>query len=421
VFDRAAVAIAIYLLCASPAEAGTQLFEASWMVRAHGNERTGGTGESAFYSAFGIPQGIACNPNQPRCDFESTPTDGMYNFDPRGGCVPWYDFGGMGATMRPAKGETPTTGGKLKRPIPPLYRNPFFFTPSGKADRMACTAASTGATPGGKGSVQAGQPLTGKGVAQTTGTGTRGVQLAAAPSIGGSGIRGTRVGEFGVPYPYLYSYTYASLRNDAGLFGPGKGPGSFDIQYERGTNVVASISVKQGAAKFGGTMRMLGQLHTKVCYYRNGGCSHGYVNWLYDAIGAAAPTLSGVVTQGYQALGSAIYFHTGLGQINTVGIEGARFPWTTGSVTVTALGRGRRGPHKTVHYGQGYDNRTPTSGKGTIQLVSPTMTRWLLNPLNSWETAGIAVLRIKFLPEPRAWLMLAAGMSALALAYRLRR
>jgi hypothetical protein len=69
----------------------------------------------------------------------------------------------------------------------------------------------------------------------------------------------------------------------------------------------------------------------------------------------------------------------------------------------------------------GCDNRTPTSGKGTIQLVSPTMTRWLLNPANSWETAGIAILRIKFLPEPRAWVMLAAGLSGLALAYRLRR
>jgi hypothetical protein len=47
------------------------------------------------------------------------------------------------------------------------------------------------------------------------------------------------------------------------------------------------------------------------------------------------------------------------------------------------------------------------------------MTRWLL-PGGSWETAGIGILRIQFAPEPRAWVMLAAGACALALAYRLR-
>jgi hypothetical protein len=268
--------------------------------------------------------------------------------------------------------------------------------------------------------VQAGKPLTGNGVAQTTGTGKRAFQLAAAPSTGIPGIRGTRAGEFGVLYPYVYSYTYATLRNDAGVFGPGKGPGSFNIQYRVGKNqtVVASINVKQGAAKFGGTMKMLGQLMSKVCYYRAGGCSLGSPNWLYDAIGAAAPTVNGVVTQGYQALGTATYFNSGVGGFTTLNIEGSRFPWTTGSVTVTAVGGGL---HNTVHYAMGYDNRTPTSGKGTIQLVSPTMTRWIINPSTLWKTAGIGILRIKFLPEPRAWVLLVAGLSALALAHRLRR
>jgi len=43
------------LVAAATAEAGTQLFEASWIVKAQGNERTGGTGESELYSAFGMP------------------------------------------------------------------------------------------------------------------------------------------------------------------------------------------------------------------------------------------------------------------------------------------------------------------------------------------------------------------------------
>ena len=84
----------IGLLCsgigaATTAQAGNQLFEASWSVKSHGNECSiaasgaspgpycgNGGPESSVYGAFGMPQGIQCKPNQPRCPFESTPTDG---------------------------------------------------------------------------------------------------------------------------------------------------------------------------------------------------------------------------------------------------------------------------------------------------------------------------------------------------------
>jgi len=98
-------------------------------------------------------------------------------------------------------------------------------------------------------------------------------------------------------------------------------------------------------------------------------------------------------------------------------VEGERFPWTTGSVTVLATGRG---PHKTVHYAHGYDNRTPTSGKGTIQLVTPMLTRWLQGCCKN-ETGGIGVLRIKFIPEPQSWMMLVAGASLLGVGARMRK
>jgi len=95
------------------ARAGNQLFEGSWSVKAFGNERTGGTGESEFYSAFGLPQGIQCNPNQPRCPFDSTPTDGSGNFSPFGGnqqsalfFAPWYNWLGWGTSVRRLKGWT---------------------------------------------------------------------------------------------------------------------------------------------------------------------------------------------------------------------------------------------------------------------------------------------------------------------------
>ena len=73
-------------------------------------------------------------------------------------------------------------------------------------------------------------------------------------------------------------------------------------------------------------------------------------------------------------------------ELSTIVVDGSRFPWTTGSVTVTATARG---PHKTVHYARGYDNRNTTTptGKGTIQLLTPVLTRWLQSALN-YETTG---------------------------------
>ncbi len=92
---------------------------------------------------------------------------------------------------------------------------------------------------------------------------------------------------------------------------------------------------------------------------------------------------------------------------------------TTASVTLTATGRG---PWKTVHYAQGYDNRTPISGLGTIQLVSPLLTTWLIvgAPAFDFETGGIGILQIKFVPEPQMWAMLVAGASLLGVAFRMR-
>jgi len=423
---HSATAIAILLLCAPSAHAGIQLFDGSWSVKAFGNERTGGTGESEFYSAVGLPQGIQCNPLQPRCNFSETPTDGSGNFAPLGGSQMFALYCGTFSGPRPAKGMTLTTGGKNHRRIAPLYRNPAFFTAGGAPNLTDCTATSTGATPSGKGRVQAGNPITGKALASTTGTGRGGFQFRAAPSSGAIGIRGTRVGEFVAIYPYVYSYTYATLRNDAGFFAPGNGPGSFSLPYLVNGKTVARVAVKQGAAKFGGTMKMLGALTTKVCYYRAGSCFLSYNDWHYEAIGAAAHTSGGVVTRGYRITWRSCQYPGPFGVCGTIEApspitrvpgSGARFPWTTGSVSVTAVGRG---PHKTVHYAKGYDNRTPTSGMGTIQLVSPTLTHWL-NPAAKFETGGIGILRLKFVPEPLGWATLLAGIAALAVGYRLRR
>jgi hypothetical protein len=38
-----------------------------------------------------------------------------------------------------------------------------------------------------------------------------------------------------------------------------------------------------------------------------------------------------------------------------------------------------------------------------------------------FETGGVGILRIKFVPEPRVWVMLIAGGSLLGALYRWRR
>ncbi len=433
------------VISATTAQAANQLYrisDVSWSVKAHGNEcavadpspgpycGNGGI-DSEVYSAVGLPQGIQCNPNLPRCPFSSTPTDGSGNFAPMGGggwqsyCAPWYNWGGMGTAERPAKGMTPTTGGPGRNLIPPLYRNPVFFTAGGAPGTTFCTATSTGFTPAGKGRVQAGNPITGALSVTGTGGAKGSFYFPAAAVSGSSGLRATGIaGEPRGYFPYAYSYTYANLRNAAGIFGSWGGAGSFNIAHQQGAKIVARTKVTQGAAKFGGTMQMLGALTSKHCYYRFGGCSRGTVDWLYDAIGASVYTGLGTpITQGYRVYGTVMYVHTRLGQTSTIDIEGSRFPWTTGSVTVTAVGRG---PHKTVHYAQGYDNRASIRSHysrgaylvGTLQLVTPVLTRWL-HPAVSYETVGIGILR--FVPEPRGWWMLVAGLALLTIGYRMRK
>jgi hypothetical protein len=425
--------LSIGLAVATTAQAGNQLFEGSWTVKSFGNECVDatdptpgpycgqGAAESSYYGAFGMPQGIQCNPNQPRCPFQSTPTNGTGMFAPLGGsqqvaqyCAPWENWQGLGTTARPAKGETALYTGMTGFKIPPLYRNPAFFTSGGQPGITFCTSTSRSVL-GGKGLVQEGEPIVGTWGATTTTGGA--FQFGAAPAGGKAGMRTTgQVGEFAALYPYVYSYTYATLQNQAGFFGPGSGPGNFTVLKKQGANTIARMKVSEGAAKFGGTMTMLGALTTKVCYYRNGGCSLGENDWRYDVIGTSAPTVNGVVTNGYVVTFKAYYYNTALQQTSTINVEGSRFPWTTGSVTLTATGRG---PHKTVHYTQGFDNRTATSGKGTIQMVTPVLTRWL-QPAVNFETGGVGILRIKFVPEPQTWAMLVAGLSLLGVGYRMR-
>jgi hypothetical protein len=381
--------IALALLCAAPAAARWQLYDASWTVKSFGDEN--------LDTHFGMPLGIQCNENYPLCPISRTPTTtfmGAMTFHPRGSsCGPVSYHPGLGGTAWST--YTNAKGHQTRKLLAPRHRPPAAFTAGGQPKRDQCGGADPRA--------QKGAPLTGSGWVSTW-------QNGKAFYIGSaytpySGIQGKRSGSFPATFPYIYSYTFADLKNNYGTFGNGWGPGSFTVKSERAPgSILASVMVKKGPNQFGGTMRMLGSFVGKTCYYRPGGCSVGSIDWRYEAIGTSAYTNgSGRVSKGYQATATGRYYLTGLRTSTTYSVVGSRFPWTTGSAYVMA----GDGPHKTYQRGKGYDNRD-ADGHGTIQLVSPVLTRWL-GPADNFHTAGVAFLKIRFLPEPSALVALPGG------------
>jgi hypothetical protein len=101
--------------------------------------------------------------------------------------------------------------------------------------------------------------------------------------------------------------------------------------------------------------------------------------------------------------------------MSTTSVKASAFPWTTGTVSVTAI----RGPLVSVQERAGYDNRT-VLGQGTIQMVSPLLTSWIYTG-GSYETSSIGILNLKFVPEAGSLLMLGAGASLLGLLYTTNR
>jgi hypothetical protein len=443
--------------------AGGQIYEGSWIAESFGNDKIGiGTEASQYFEALGIPQGINCHPKAPLCHIDSTPvtTTGTSlspgnigtAFNPLGpGCRPLT----AGEKPRPAKGDTLTpSGGTCPGPEPcnkkpPLYRNVAFFTAGGSPDNQTCQASQTvlGSPanvylgPGNpqRGIAMKGAPLTGIGIATTPGNfATVGsFSLPAAPLTAGppgpaNHMRRTTLGSFIGEGPYLYSYTYATLRNDAGSFGQGKGffsksaaANTIFFKQKAGGTYVQTVKVKRGSSRFGGVMKLLGSYTNKVCYFYAGGCGLGYGDWGYENIGAAGykdskqtPNPSSIVTASYTAQFVQTYYNTAIGTFAKYDVVEQRFPWTTGTVTVRAT---KRGPNKTTERRVGFDNRV--GGVGTVQLVSPTLTQWLAQSAAAikMETGGIAVMKIKFIPEPGALASLVAGVSMLWVLRRFRR
>jgi hypothetical protein len=205
---------------------------------------------------------------------------------------------------------------------------------------------------------------------------------------------------------FNFEIEHADLRNDSGGFSNGGGPGSFTVSHG------AKVHVEAGKNQFGGTMRLLGQYHTNRGL-ESWTTSLGSTPWNLQYIGAGIATAMGKATGlKYTTMISRTWHNSGNFGYSARSATISVFPWTTGMVEVTATG----GLQSTILKRTGYDNRTP-AGAGSIQLVSPALTRWK-NLYSDYYTGTIATMKLTLVPEPDAGLMLASGIGTLAILYR---
>jgi hypothetical protein len=247
-----------------------------------------------------------------------------------------------------------------------------------------------------------GAPLTGSGSAltMTTGMGT----ALSHFTLAASDLRRTTFGSL-PPYPRAsYTLTTASLRNATGHFAAGAGPGSFSF-FPKPANGGTRVRVTAGPKQFGGVMRLIGRFGTRNAGSTPAGAWYGiFPDWGLNVVGESYASMGTV--QG------TLFFESPTSTFTSSAVI-TGFPWTTGRASVSAA-EAYRFPTRLVR--SGYDNRTP-AGAGTIQMVSPRLTRWAAG--SHW--GDIAVLRLKFAPEPGSWLLLAAGAAALGLLRRAHR
>jgi hypothetical protein len=201
-----------------------------------------------------------------------------------------------------------------------------------------------------------------------------------------------------------YTLTTARLENESANFNAQRGPGSFSFVPALGSGKTR-VSVVAGKNQFGGAMRLMGSFGTEAAGSTLGGRKWygNFKTWGVTVIGAP---------YGKTAKISGTIEFTSPKRIYTSVAVVTGFPWTTGQVSVVAAGGFG---FSTALVRNGYDNRT-TQGGGTIQMVTPRLTHWS----GGAHWGDIAVLNVKFVPEPRGWLMLVAGVGFLGAAHRAR-
>ncbi|HEY5657820.1 MAG TPA: hypothetical protein VIY27_08515 [Myxococcota bacterium] len=217
--------------------------------------------------------------------------------------------------------------------------------------------------------------------------------------------------------PYLQSFTYATFVNAAGSFfaGGGAAAGAGYVNKFPATQMTAGTwLIRAGKNAFGGVMGLLGKYGATGKYTvpaAGGATYNGVSSWaMVKDIGrsTADPMNPYTKTDKWYRVtkGGKIKYS----QITAIG---SGTLWTTGQVG----GFAKTGAYFTILWRTGYDNRT-SGGLGNIQLVTPTLTHWLSQTLDT-HTAQIGMLKLTVTPtpEPGALLLLAAGGGVLGLLY----
>jgi len=264
-----------------------------------------------------------------------------------------------------------------------------------------CNPANGGGTTCFSTTLHEGAPLSGSGQAPQFSTGSGPTRFRLPPDDITIMTRGSLP-----PYPGVsFTKTTADLINAKGNFGAGMGRGSFSFTPALGAGQT-HVSVVAGKNQFGGVMQLIGSFGTKAVGSTSGGgkWKGDFPTWGVTVVGASYAKTA--MISGSISFTSVMLTYTSVAIVTG-------FPWTTGTVSVEAAG-GYGFPTALVR--NGYDNRTDQGG-GTIQMVAPRLTHWA----GGAHWGDVAILNVKFVPEPKGWLMLVSGAGLLSVSYRRRR
>jgi hypothetical protein len=221
--------------------------------------------------------------------------------------------------------------------------------------------------------------------------------------------------------PYAPDFTYATFVNAGGSFFAGGGAAAaMGYANKTGPQGSGTWRIRAGANAFGGVMAMLGKLGAEGEFTITGktGTYQGVSSWnLVPPLGR--PLYNTVI--GYGGMGTPLYQNPfsktdmwykttpkGAVKVSTILAIGSGTLWTTGQVGAFA----KSGAYYTSMWRTGYDNRTPAGWAGNIQLVTPGLTHWLSPGWNT-HTAHIGILKLRLVPEPGRFALLALGLGAL--------
>jgi len=269
--------------------------------------------------------------------------------------------------------------------------------------------------------VEAGQPVTGSGSLNAKGTGLSAITVPAHL------IQGSAMGSFPVVFPSLtpYSKTQAAVSNAEGAFFTGGGPGSTTRSPFLSGWGFAYAKVVKGPKQFGGTMKLLGSLERRVQLASTSVIFTTYAgpHGAWAAAGGkvtAGSTLTWMVSKRFYASGTPTLAFS-FPVLNTA------FSWTTGMATVfrkinlSTYSGGSTYYTFTRLQASGYDTVT-SMGLRNIQLVTPVLSHYMPpNPRIPYTLGSIAILNLKFVPEPSAWLLLGTGGLFLFALHRAQR